>query len=438
MSTKHSTPSWHRRPACGASRQRRRDAGATLVIGLALFFAALLPSGCFAASGPTIECSENAAPRYRIEIKPTNDDRSRRVVTVRGLSAKQLAKLKSAKWNTAQWNQLLSLRTGEATDLPAVTGEYTVQRDRLAFTPRYPLRKGLAYRVVFSPGAIPGAANADATPIVKRFSLPKPRASATTTVTHVYPSGDKLPENLLKFYLHFSAPMRQGNVYQYIKLLRADGSGEGNIVDLPFLELDEELWDNSGTRLTLLIDPGRIKRGLKPREDVGPSLEAGKSYTLRIDARWPDAKGNRLTKGFAKHFKVGPPDDVQPDPRRWKLASPPAAGSKSLVVEFPEPLDHALLHRVLRVVNSEGKPLQGKITVDRGETRWQFKPAAAWAAGRYDLVIDTILEDRAGNSIGRAFDVDVFKSIERRVETKTVSRSFDVESPSPKRKRGKS
>lgn len=418
MSFKKTALAWRWRPACEVAFQHRRDAGATI----AMCFAALLSSVCFAASGPMVDCSKATGSPYRVALERTEDDRSPQIVTVRGLSAKQLAKLKSAKWNTAQWNQLLSLRTGEAADLPAVTGEYAVQKDRLVFTPRYPLRKGLAYRVVFSPGAIPGAANADATPIVKRFSLPKPRASATTSVTHVYPSGDQLPENLLKFYLEFSAPMRQGEVYQYIKLLQADG----NIVDLPFLELDEELWDNTGTRLTLLIDPGRIKRGLKPREDVGPSLEAGKSYTLRIDARWPDAKGNRLTKGFAKHFKVGPPDDVQPDPRRWKLASPPAAGSKSLVVEFPEPLDHAMLHRVLRVVNSEGKPLQGKITVDRGETRWQFKPAAAWAAGRYDLVIDTILEDRAGNSIGRAFDVDVFKSIERRVETKTVSRSFQV------------
>ncbi|MCH8924107.1 MAG: hypothetical protein IIA67_13285, partial [Planctomycetes bacterium] len=152
----------------------------------------------------------DCAPPYRIELKPTDDNRNRQSVIVRGLSTKQLAKLKSAKWNTAQWNKLLSLLTGNADDLPAVTGEYSVQKDRLVFRPRYPLRKGLAYRVVFSPGVIPGAAKADTTPIVKRFSLPKPRARATTSVAHVYPSGNKLPENLLKFDLEFSAPMRQG------------------------------------------------------------------------------------------------------------------------------------------------------------------------------------------------------------------------------------
>ena len=32
-------------------------------------------------------------------------------------------------------------------------------------------------------------------------------------------------------------------------------------IELPFLEIDEELWDPAMMRLTLFIDPGRIKRG---------------------------------------------------------------------------------------------------------------------------------------------------------------------------------
>ena len=38
----------------------------------------------------------------------------------------------------------------------------------------------------------------------------------------------------------------------------------GQAVADPFLELDEELWSTDGRRFTLLFDPGRIKRGLKP------------------------------------------------------------------------------------------------------------------------------------------------------------------------------
>ena len=60
-------------------------------------------------------------------------------------------------------------------------------------------------------------------------------------------------------------------------------------MDAPFLELDEELWSPDGDSLHLVFDPGRIKRGLKPREEVGPVLEAGKSYSLVIDREWVDA-----------------------------------------------------------------------------------------------------------------------------------------------------
>src|SRR5262249_56091734 len=99
----------------------------------------------------------------------------------------------------------------------------------------------------------------------KTFLLPKPE-TVPTVVEHVYPSRKELPENLLRFYFHFSAPMSRGDVYQYIRLLDAAGKP----IEAPFLELEQELWDESGRRFTLLIDPGRIKRGLKPREEGGP------------------------------------------------------------------------------------------------------------------------------------------------------------------------
>ena len=110
-------------------------------------------------------------------------------------------------------------------------------------------------------------------------------------MTQVYPSADVLPENLLKFYVHFSAPMGSGRSYEHIHLL-----DEANRpVDLPFLELAEELWSADLLRLTLLIDPGRIKREVKPLEDVGPALVAGRRYTLVISSGLRDAQGHRLT-----------------------------------------------------------------------------------------------------------------------------------------------
>src|SRR5262249_48641390 len=161
----------------------------------------------------------------------------------------------------------------------------------------------------------------------------------------------KLPENQLKFYLHFSAPMSRGDVYRHIKLLNAAGKP----VELPFLELVDELWDRDAKRLTLLFDPGRIKRGLKPREDLGPVLEEGKSSTLAIDRGWPDAEGNPLKDSFRKPFKVTAREDRRPDPKTWKIEPPPAGTAKPLTVRFPRPMDHALLNRVLWVTDANGK-----------------------------------------------------------------------------------
>jgi hypothetical protein len=244
----------------------------------------------------------------------------------------------------------------------------------------------------------------------------------TTVVEHVYPSRNLLPENQLKFYLHFSAPMSRGESYRHVHLLDAAGKP----IELAFLQLYEELWDPQGRRFTLFIDPGRIKRGLKPREDLGPVLEEGKSYTLVIDADWPDAEGKPLQGEFRKAFRTGPPDEQCPDPKAWQV-QPPAAGTPSpLTVTFPKPLDHALLHRLLQVTDAQGQAVAGKVTVSDEETRWQFTPEEPWKPGTYQLQVGTALEDLAGNSVARPFEVDVFHPVQSKVTAETVRLPFQV------------
>jgi hypothetical protein len=253
---------------------------------------------------------------------------------------------------------------------------------------------------------------------------PETRAgdSDSTTVRAVYPTRSTLPENLLKFYFHFSAPMSRGEAYQRIHLFDAQGKS----IEGAFLELDQELWNADQTRFTILFDPGRIKRELLPRELVGPALEAGKSYTLVIDRDWLDAKGRPLKESFKKSFMVGPPDTIQPDPKTWKLTVPAAGSSQPLVAESPESLDHALLERVLRVVDDKGTELHGTVAISNEETRWSFTPKSPWRAGTFDLEVETILEDLAGNNLKKPFEIDLFGPIQKRVETERVRVTFVV------------
>ena len=346
-------------------------------------------------------------------------DKDRTTITVTGLgkeALKALARLDAEGWAdvfTVHVDRPGKSRVGQ----PSVLGSCRIEDGVVHFAPRFPLTPGSRYLAILNLAKLPGGKGK---PIEAVLSLPKPVRVPSATVARVYPTGDRLPENLLKFYLHFSAPMDQGESYRHIKLL----DEKGKAIDLPFLELDQELWNPEGTRFTLFFDPGRIKRGLKPREDVGPALEEGKRYTLVIDRAWKDAEGQPLKEGFRKSFSVAGPDDAQPDPKGWKLTAPDA-GTSALRVTFPKAMDHALLERMVWVVDGRGRKVPGKVVVSEGETVWHFTPARPWDAGSYSLEADTRLEDRSGNSIGRPFEVDILRPVQRKIEVKTVKVHFE-------------
>jgi hypothetical protein len=304
--------------------------------------------------------------------------------------------------------------------MPPMLGNYRVASDRLRFEPQFPLEPGVKYRAVFRPARLNGKGVGEE--IAAVFEMPRRDSTPTTEVTRIYPSADELPENLLKFYLHFSASMSRGQIYDHIKLV--DESGKQ--VELPFLEIDEELWDPEFKRLTLFIDPGRIKRGVKPLEEIGPSLEEGKSYALVIDREWRDSAGNPLKTSFQKRFKVGPPDRLPPDPKAWKIESPQAGGRDPLIMIFPEPMEHALAERMIFVTLASGEQVIGKIVLENQERRWIFTPAQPWRAGKYQLVIQTTLEDLAGNNIGKPFEVDLFEGVQPRLSTQSIKLSFEI------------
>jgi hypothetical protein len=300
-------------------------------------------------------------------------------------------------------------------------GTYSVEDSVIRFEPQFALESGLIYRAVFRPDQLLGGGRGENS-ISSVFRIERKGAKPTTTVSHVYPSADVVPENLLKFYIHFSAPMSRGQIYDHIHLLEESGKE----VDLPFLQIDEELWDPAMTRLTLFIDPGRIKRGVRPLEEVGPALEAGKQYTLIIDRAWKDGAGNPLLEPFRKEFKVGPPDREPPDPARWEIRPPKPGTREPLSIIFPESMDQALARRVIRVLNGAGRPVEGEVSLLDDERHWTFIPSSAWRAASYEIMIQTTIEDLAGNSIGKPFEVDLFEGIERRTQAPTMKLPFNV------------
>jgi hypothetical protein len=306
-------------------------------------------------------------------------------------------------------------------DAPALLGATSVADGRLRFVPRFPFRGGMRYRAVLHLARLPGG-DPRSGDLVEEFDIPKPPPQPPTTLARIYPSAEELPENQLKFYLHFTAPMSRGEAYRRVHLI--DQSGRE--VEGAFLELGEELWDPQMRRFTLLFDPGRVKRGLKPREEFGPVLEEGRRFTLVVDRAWPDANGTPLVREVRKVIRAQAPDEQPVDPGRWLVEPPKADGVAPLVVRFGEPLDHSLALRMIQVADARGAIVRGDAELSVEETCWRFTPARPWQHGEYQLVIDTALEDLAGNSVGRAFDADVFGEVQKRIESNTVSMSFTI------------
>lgn len=361
-------------------------------------------------------------------MKQRDGDPTRIVVEATGLDPSAVRTLKKADAAPDRWRAFLTIRviregTGGADDTPGLLGTYRLDGDVLRFEPRFPIEPGVRYRAEFDPRGLLAAGKAASRPaMTAELSIGRTSGPPTATVTAVYPTRAALPENLLRFYIHFSAPMSRGEAYRHIHLLDETGRP---IAD-PFLELDEELWSGDGKRFTLLFDPGRIKRGLKPREEVGPVLLAGRSYELVVDPGWHDAGGNPLKSGFRKAFRTGAADETSPDPKTWTIRSPAPGTRAPLEVRFPDPLDRALLSRLIAVRDSSDRPVAGSVSVSDEETLWRFTPLAPWRDGDYRLVIGTELEDVAGNSVARPFEVDAVGPISRRTASETVALPFRI------------
>ena len=101
---------------------------------------------------------------------------------------------------------------------------------------------------------------------------------------------------------------------------------------------------------------------------------------------------------------MAPPDLAPLDPKVWTIAAPHKGTRDPISVTFPEPLDHGLLLRAVGV-RRNGAPIVGDVRVDAHETRWTMTPNEPWRAGDYSVIALGILEDLAGNRIGRAFEV---------------------------------
>jgi hypothetical protein len=346
---------------------------------------AALASG---AAGWTAAAPEVGAPHFRVETPA--DGRPHRV-WVSGLAADTLSAL--ARLDRTETARALAVYTGNTVpgpERPAVLGSHVLDGSGLEFRPRFPFVPGVRYTARFSFAGVR---------LERAFEVESVEQRDPPRVVAVHPSGATLPENTLRLYVRFSRPMTSHGVERHVRLVGPDGQA----VPLAFVEIANGLWDPAQTRLTLLLHPGRVKRGVAPGQKMGPPLSRGGPYRLVVDGAMTDAAGVPLGRSHEHAFDAGEADRASPREDELRVEAPSSLEGP-VTLHLPEPLDHGLLQRWVWVEDARGEGMDGEAHVTEAETRWTFVPHRAWSPGQYAVRLRAAVEDRAGNRFDRLFD----------------------------------
>lgn len=295
---------------------------------------------------------------------------------------------------------------GKAT---TILGDVSDAGDAFVFTPVIPLSPRLTY-LISDDGKLIGAVT------VPADQSEKPKLFA------IHPQSDTLPENTLKLYLQFSKPMRSGRALDHVYLLDKNRDTMRNV----FLDLQPELWDSTGTILTLWLDPGRIKRDLVLNRQLGNPLKKSQHYELVVSGDWKDTHGKALDTLIVKKFTVGPRVDETIDISKWQLTVSKAGTTNMLVINTGRSLDHYLLQESVWITDVNGKPLDGmsSMTGSDHDRILKFRPDTKWQARTYKIKVNTRLEDLAGNNLNKVFDRDIYKQAKK--DDAFAFREFEV------------
>lgn len=312
---------------------------------------------------------------------------------------------------------------GAVDDLPDISGDYEIAGDAVRFIPHLAFDCGVLFHAILDLRSLgrPGMAEVQ----TLEFSFPRGARTVETKVRDVFPSSDVLPANLLRFCVRFSGPMQRGRAQDNIQILSSDGEPAPDIL----YRAPVELWDRSMTCLTILLDPGRLKRSVGPNRILGPPLKAGRRYTLAIGTGMIDVHGRPLHEAFNKSFGVSEALRARFAIEDWTISAPAAGSRDSLKLTFPRPLDWAQLWHGITVASETGQSLGGSIAIGVGETQWQFIPEEAWQARAHSVRVAPGLEDICGNTLYGPFDAPIRSADEVALQTAIRTIPFVVKFP---------
>ncbi|MGH1348945.1 MAG: Ig-like domain-containing protein [Nannocystales bacterium] len=227
-----------------------------------------------------------------------------------------------------------------------------------------------------------------------------PRVATPPTVEGVVPDADVLPSNVLRLYIEFNEPMSSKfRMSEAVELVDVE---TGLSVDASLLDIERPLFDRTNTRLTVIFNPGRTKRGVGSNLDGGAPLQPNRRYALRIKAGLLDEEGDTLREDFEHVFRTVEPNRSALDTAGWNVRAPGVGTRDPLVVEFDRWLDPYQAENRIVLANPHGRRFP--IHAESSGKELRLQPTEAWQPGCYTMAVSAELEDVAGNRTIRAFD----------------------------------
>ena len=207
-------------------------------------------------------------------------------------------------------------------------------------------------------------------------------------VGDIHPKTSIWPANLLRFHIEFFDPAETRLPPNPIELLREDGTDvSGALVDLA-----EGLWSADGRWLTALFHPGRVKAGLKAREELGPALAEGSRYQLSIRT----AEGDKV---LMRSFLAGPVTTCALDIDGWRFRREVTDSEDYLALELDHLADAMSAYSHLRLIHPDGSVAGAPQRIEPRRILFE------WTPGAVAVRVDSRFEDPCGNRIGRAFEL---------------------------------
>ncbi|WP_374460752.1 hypothetical protein [Chryseobacterium taeanense] len=292
--------------------------------------------------------------------------------------------------------KVFMIQEGKESQTPLL-GLYSKNEDTIFFQPQFELGDGLSFNAHFY----------HKNDTVKTFyKTPSINLNITNEifVKEVFPRSNKIPKNILTFYIEFSEPMLEDeSAYRYVNLYNE------NKEIVPHVWLNKSTWI-SDKILMLMIHPGRVKRGIKYYHNLGDVFYVGKKYYLEITDKVKPLYKNSKLKSFTKGFEIIDPTASCPKILKNKFSIPRRSSKEKLKIVFDKPMDlYTILGGISINIYSTDINIQGKFIPGSDDTEWYFIPEKPWTEKKYTLIFNKYVSDPSGNGLIKPFETTKIK-----------------------------